>query len=144
MHYHFKIHKEKTGFWADCVELEGCRSEGDNLEELKSNLQDALDLYLSEPSDSNLFFPPPKEKINKKDVIQVAVSPNVAFAYNLRKQRILNKMTQKEVTEKLGLKNLYSYQRLESAQTSNPALSTLYKIKQVFPKLKVDDLIEVS
>ena len=144
MHYHFKIHKEKSGFWADCIELEGCRSEGSTMDDLKSNLQEALDLYLSEPSDSNLFFPEPKMKISKKDIIQITVSPNVAFAYNLRKQRILNNMTQKQVTEKLGLKNLYSYQRLESAKTSNPALSTLFKIKQVFPKLKVDDLIEVT
>lgn len=64
--------------------------------------------------------------------------------FNLRKQRILSNLTQKQVSEQLGLKNLYSYRRLESAKTSNPALSTLYKIKQFFPKFKVDDVIEVN
>ncbi len=106
-------------------------------------MQIALELYLTESTDSNLFFPFPKRKLNKEDIIQLTVSQNVASAYYLRKQRILIKMTQKEVSDKLGLKNIYSYQRLESSKTSNPALSTLYKIKQVFHKLKVDDLIEV-
>lgn len=144
MHYHFKIHEEKPGYWAECIELKGCNSEGDTMEELQNNLQEALDLYLSEPSNSNLIFPIPKSQARKKGIIQVSVSPNVAFAYNLRKQRILNKLTQKQVTEKLGLKNLYSYQRLESPKTSNPALSTIFKLKKIFPELKVDDAVEAG
>lgn len=48
MLYGFQIHRESDGYWAECIELKGCRSEGDTIEELKANLQEALDLYLSE------------------------------------------------------------------------------------------------
>ena len=33
MEYHFKIHKEKNGYWAECIELSGCNTQGDTLEE---------------------------------------------------------------------------------------------------------------
>ena len=52
MYYHFKIHKEKSGFWAQCIELPGCVTEGDSKEELFQNMQDALNTYLQEPQDS--------------------------------------------------------------------------------------------
>ena len=143
MHYHFKIHKEENGYWAECIELKGCKTEADSIEELNTNMQVVLDLFLSEPADSKMLFPEPENIKISKNIVQITVSPKVAFAYNLRKQRIIHNLTQKQVSEQLGLKNLYSYQRLESAKTSNPALSTLYKIKKVFPKFKVDDIIEV-
>lgn len=88
------------------------------------------------------MFPAPKSQPKKKNIIQVSVSPNVAFAYNLRKQRILNNLTQKQVTAKLGFKNLYSYQRLENPKTTNPALSTIFKIKKIFPEFKVDEVFD--
>ena len=47
-------------------------------------------------------------------------------------------MSQKEVANMIGLKNIYSYQRLESPKSANPALVTIAKIKQVFPELKLD------
>ena len=47
-------------------------------------------------------------------------------------------LSQKEVADMIGLKNLYSYQRLESPKSANPALLTISKIKQIFPDLKLD------
>jgi predicted RNase H-like HicB family nuclease len=32
MKYHFKIHREKAGFWAECLELDGCVTQADNRE----------------------------------------------------------------------------------------------------------------
>ena len=34
MKYHFKIHKEKGGFWAECLELVGCSTQADTKDEL--------------------------------------------------------------------------------------------------------------
>lgn len=39
------IHEEE-GYWIEFPDLEGCQSVGDTLEELMSNAQDALGLYL--------------------------------------------------------------------------------------------------
>jgi predicted RNase H-like HicB family nuclease len=44
MHYHFKIHKENNGYWAECCELEGCVTQGDTLEELYKFCDEALNL----------------------------------------------------------------------------------------------------
>lgn len=46
MVYRFKIHKEETGFWAECTEIPGCSTHGENSEELKNNAADALNLIL--------------------------------------------------------------------------------------------------
>lgn len=48
MNYHFKIHKEGKGFWAQCIEFEGCITQADDLKSLKNNMQEALNLYIEE------------------------------------------------------------------------------------------------
>lgn len=50
-------------------------------------------------------------------------------------------MTQREAAKLLGMKNIYSYQRLESGKTANPELLTLVKIKKVFPEIDLDDVV---
>ena len=53
MKYHFRIKKEDDGFSACGIELEGCITQGDSMEELLDNLREALHLYVQEPADSN-------------------------------------------------------------------------------------------
>lgn len=132
MKYHFKVHKEDKGFWAECIEMSGCVTEGDNLDELKKNMEEVLNLYLEEPDNSKVIFPLPKKKLNKKGIVEVSVKPNTAFSMLLRMYRIENKITQRQAADKLGMINIYSYQKLEKAKTSNPTLKTLSKIKEVF------------
>lgn len=141
MKYHFKIHKEKNAYWAEGIELKGCVTQGETLEELRTNMAEALNLYLDEPEDSKIIFPLPKKSVKGRGVAAVLVGPRIAFAFVLRRQRLTKKMTQKQVAEILGLSNLYSYQRLESSKTANPELSTLVRLKQVFPDLKLDDVL---
>lgn len=47
MKYNFKIHREDNGYWAECIELDGCNSQGDSLEELIKNIKEALEIYLN-------------------------------------------------------------------------------------------------
>lgn len=135
MVYHFRVHKNRDGLWAECLELRGCSTQGDSIGELLENAREALNLYLEEPEDSQVIFPLPVAH-RSKDAIEVPVEPGVAFSVLLRNYRISNKYTQRQVAKKLGMKNLYSYQRLE--RRSNPNLATLQKIKRVFPDLSVD------
>ena len=46
------VHKaEEGGFWAEVPSLPGCRTQGDTMDELKSNLREAVELYLeTDPS----------------------------------------------------------------------------------------------
>lgn len=41
------IEKDQDGYYAYCPQLEGCQTQGDSLEEVKVNIQEAIFLYLS-------------------------------------------------------------------------------------------------
>jgi len=141
MWYHFKIHLEDKGYWAECLELEGCVTEADTKEKLIQNMEEALNLYLDEPDTSNMIFPLPNNKIKGKNIIDVPVNPKIAFAMTIRMLRIKKGLTQKETAKLLGMKNLYSYQRLESSNKVNPSLTMLNRIKNIFPELKIDEIL---
>ncbi|MES0489277.1 MAG: helix-turn-helix domain-containing protein [Leptospirales bacterium] len=141
MKYHFKIHNEENGYWAQCIELEGCITEANDMKKLQHNMIEVLNLYLDESENSEHIFALPRKMLKGKNVVKVAVHPKVAFAMTMRMLRIKKGLTQKDAAKLLGMKNLYSYQRLESSKQVNPSLAMLERIKQVFPELKVDELL---
>lgn len=142
MYYHFKIHKEASGYWAECLELEGCQTQADTLEELLDNMKDVLNLFLSEPLDSKMIFPMPfQKKVKTKSVLEVPVDPCVAFSLLMRTTRLKKKLTLKQMTEKLHYKNINTYVKLENAKTANPELRTIAKIKKVFSDFPIGLLL---
>jgi antitoxin HicB len=142
MYYHFKIHNDPDGLWAECIELKGCATQADSIEELQENMKEALDLYLDELADSKMIFPLPDDTITLKDnVVKVKVDSQIAFSFYLRENRLRNNKTQKEMADMLGFKHLYSYQRLESSKKANPELKTLEKLKEVFPEFDLNMVI---
>lgn len=137
MKYHFKIHKEGDGYWAECLELEGLLTQADSKVELLKNMHEALNLYLQEPAESDYLAPLPNPKLNKKgNVVQVSVAPEIAFAFMVRYHRMKKRLTQKEAAKKMGFKSLYSYQRLE--KKCNATLDMIAKIKNLFPDFSID------
>jgi antitoxin HicB len=138
MKYHFKVHKEKGGYWGECIELMGCVSQGKSKEELKKNLKEALDLYLDEPEDSTVAFPLPGRRVKGKDIVEIEVDPQIAIACLVRSERLKRKWTQKTAAKELGMP-LYSYQRLEHSKTANPEWKTLIKLRRVFPSLNLNE-----
>lgn len=138
MKYHFRIHKEKVGYSAQCIELKGCITQGDSMKELRENMEEALNLYVREPSDSEDLAALPNDSIRKsKNVVEVTLDPEIAFPFLVRYYRIKHGMTQQEVADQLGFDRIYSYQRLE-AQRCNPTLKSMSMIKKVFPEFSVD------
>lgn len=138
MKYHFRIHKEGTGFWAECIELSGCITEADSKIELMENMREALNLYIEEPENSKkLAELPDMSIVPSRSIVEVAVDPAIAFAFMVRYNRIKNGLTQQEAATKLGFENIYSYQRLENKKC-NPTLKVLYQIKKAFPDFSVD------
>ncbi|WP_413576093.1 type II toxin-antitoxin system HicB family antitoxin [Bdellovibrio sp. HCB290] len=140
MEYHFKIHKEKSGFSAECIELEGCRTQGDTMSELEQNMGEALNLYLAENDSSMLVFPAPKKNTGK-NIVAVGVEPGVAFAMHLRQSRLSLSMTQGQMMQLLGIKTLSNYQRLEDPKRANPELKTLAMILKVVPQIKIGNIV---
>lgn len=141
MNYHFKINEDSEGFWAECCELKGCLTQAKTLEILKESCSEALNLYLEEPNDSKMVFPLPDGSLDSnKKLIKVSVEPELALAVLLRFYRSNSKLTQKQVSELLGMKNLYSYQRLE--KKSNPTLNIIKKIHSVFPEIKLEYIFQ--
>lgn len=52
------IHEEpKGGYSAEVPALPGCYTDGETLDELKANLQEAIQLYLEATRDANLSLP---------------------------------------------------------------------------------------
>ncbi len=140
MKYHFSYNFDDDGIWGTCCEIPNLYAQGDNLEGFKKNCEEALNLMLEEPVDSKVEFSLPEKKYDKKpNTVQIPVYPEVAFGMLLRMYRLNHDMTQKQAAEKLGMKNVYSYQRLE--KKSNPTLSMLKKVTEVFPDLQLDMLL---
>lgn len=141
MEYHFKVHKEKNGFWAECLELSGCLSQGDSLDDLKASAKEALNLYLSENLESKVIFPLPKSHVGK-NTIAIEVDPGVALALLVRQARLNRNMTQTQMKEVLGIKTLSNYQRLEDPKRANPELRTLISIVKILPEIKFGALLD--
>ncbi|OUR97946.1 HicB family protein [Halobacteriovorax marinus] len=139
MKYHFEIHKEKKGYWAECIELEGCSTQADSRDELLENMKEALNLYLDEPEDSKIDFPLPKKRVKKvEQIVTVAVNSKVAFALLLRHARHEKKLSQTKMAKLLNYKSVFSYQKLESSKSANPTLLKVQRLKEVLPNLRLD------
>lgn len=124
------------------MELEGCQTQADTLEELLDNMKEVLNLFLSEPLDSKMIFPMPfQKKVKTKSVLEVPVDPCVAFSLLMRTTRLKKKLTLKQMTEKLHYKNINTYVKLENAKTANPELRTIAKIKKVFSDFPIGLLL---
>jgi antitoxin HicB len=138
MIYHFKIHKERSGYWAQCIELKGCITQADDLKKMNINMQEALNLYIEEADDSEDLASLPDYSIKlNKNIVKVPVDPQVAFTFLVRYYRIKHKMTQQDAAKKLGFPNIYSYQRLETRKC-NPRLETIALLKKLFPEFSID------
>jgi len=140
MKYHFKIHRDPDGLWAECIELDGCHTQADTENELYKYMEEALDLYLDEPEGSERIAPLPKEKIKGKNIVKISVDPKIAFGLYMKHLRKKHKFTQKQLADMLGMKNIYSYQRLE--KKSNPSLVLLEKVKRIYPEFKIDKILQ--
>ena len=140
MKYHFSYKTDDDGIWGNCCEVPELYAQADTLDDCKKNCEEALNLMLEEPVDSQVEFKLPEKKFDEKaNTIQVPVYPEVAFGMLLRIYRLKHNMTQKQAAEKLGMKNVYSYQRLE--KKSNPTLSMLKKVTEVFPDMQMDMIL---
>jgi hypothetical protein len=79
----------------------------DSLEELYENMQEALNLYIEEPVDSKCLAAFPDDSIKtSKNIVEVLLNPNIAFAFLIRYFRIKHGLTQKETLKRMGFNKI--------------------------------------
>ena len=135
------VKEEKDGgYWGECIELNGCMSQGDTLEDLKKNLTEALNGYLDEPPSSKVSFPLPKKSFEPEEglIVKIEVDKKIAFAVLLRNARLAERYAQKKVADMLKYKSVYAYQRLEDPKKTNPTLKTIHSITKILPSFRAD------
>ncbi|MFZ3064552.1 MAG: type II toxin-antitoxin system HicB family antitoxin [Nitrospirota bacterium] len=66
------IEKDENGYYAYCPELEGCQSEGGSIEEVITNIKEAVELYLETLSEEEI-----KESLSK-EIFTTALEVQVA------------------------------------------------------------------
>lgn len=142
MHYHFKIHKEGRGYWAHCLELPGCWVQADSKSHLQTAMNEGLNLYLAENSDSVVLFPLPQNIKVTKTILEIEVNPSVAIALSVRQARLKMGLTQKQMMAYLGIKYLSNYQRLEDPKRANPEFKTLVQLMKLLPDLNLGAVID--
>lgn len=66
------IEKDEYGYYAYCPQLQGCQSQGDSLEEIKTNIQEAIELYISTLSEEE------KKSLLTKEISMLNLDVKVA------------------------------------------------------------------
>jgi predicted RNase H-like HicB family nuclease len=68
------IEKDDDGYYAWCPDLQGCQTQGDSLEEVLENAQEAVEVYLES------LTPDERVEALNKEVIRTAIEVEVAQA----------------------------------------------------------------
>ena len=72
MKFNIVIEKDEHGYYAFCPALKGCHSQGDSLEEVLSNIKEAMELYLETLS------PEEKSSCSSKEILTTSLEIGVA------------------------------------------------------------------
>ena len=140
MKYFFKYYKDvQGGYWGKFPDLPGCQTQANTLDKLKKMAKQAVELYLDDDYDFQCKIPLPKKYKGKRFYVSIASA--IAFPIILRKARLAAGLTQQQMAQKLGLKSIGAYQRLETLHQSNPRLNTIYKISEILA-MPLEDILK--
>ena len=114
------------------LDIPGCITFGETLEEAKTMAKDALTGVL-EVLDSRKMNVPEPSQVSEPHIYYIEPEINTAFAIWLKKEREKNGLTQSDVARKLGI-SYQAYQRIEDPSRTNPTLKTIRKLEEVFGK----------
>ncbi len=66
------IEKDSDGYYAYCPGLKGCQTQGDSLEEVKNNIQEAVELYVETlPAEE-------KQRLLSQEILTITLEVKVA------------------------------------------------------------------
>jgi len=120
--------EEEGGFSVTFPDLDGCITEGDDLEDARRNAQEALTGYLESIFTRGIVIPEPS-KVPGKNVHLVKPAVHVAIPLMVRKARLGAGLSQVQLAERIGV-SYQAYQRVENPRSGNISLRTLEKVCQ--------------
>ena len=126
----FELDEDGVSYNVTFPDLEGCVTYGSNLEDAKKNAQEALSVYL-ESLDSRSEKIPDASNLKGANVVNITPDIRIAFAIQIKQIRAKKGLTQKDVADMLGI-GWASYQRIENPRRTNPTLTTIHRLEQVF------------
>lgn len=127
------IHKEDEGYWIEFPDLKGCHTEGDTFSELVENAEEALGGYLGVLFDDKMEIPDPTPGMKGKEIIYIAVPPDVSIPVEFRKLRKEKKLSQTEIAKRINVTQ-QTYRRFEDVERFNGQIRTIDKIFRAMGK----------
>lgn len=79
------IHEDIDGYWAEFIDLEGCSTQGDTLEELLENATEALEVYLLGLLEDGIKLPTPSSITNQKHLEENCFTTLISTEVDLSK-----------------------------------------------------------
>ena len=80
--YHFRVHHDSDGMWAECIEIPNIKtqSKDNTMKNMNKNMKEALNLYLDEP-DWSIEIPLPDNRIElfKDVIVEVPAYPHIVL-----------------------------------------------------------------
>jgi antitoxin HicB len=129
--YPAHIWREDNNSWSvEFPDLPGCFTSGSSFPDAKAKAEEALDIYLESLDSRSVDIPEPSLQ-RGESFHMISPSLKVGFAITLKRERNKQGLTQKEVAERMGVK-WSAYQRIENPRKTNPTLSTIAKLQEVF------------
>lgn len=134
--YPAKLEQDNSGYIVTFPDLDGCVTEGDNLQDALYNAKEALTGYLASIFERGFNIPQPSS-LKGKNIYSIEPDPEVAIPIILRRLRQKKGFSQKKLAQALGV-SYQAYQKLENPRYFNPTIKRLHKIGQILEKdLKV-------
>jgi antitoxin HicB len=125
---------DEGGYVVQFIDIPSCVTEGDTLEEAKAMAKEALSGVLASMDSRKIKIPVPTEKPeDNSDIYFIEPDLKIAFAITLKQERERQGLTQKEVAGRMNV-NWTFYQRIENPRKSNPTLTTIEKLENVFSR----------
>ena len=66
------IEKDEFGYYAYCPDLDGCRTQGETLDEVTENIKEAIELYLETLTESE------KQNLTTREILTTSYEVTVA------------------------------------------------------------------
>ena len=124
--------KEDKYYLVEFLDLDGCLTEGETMEEALENAKEALSGYLASIF-ARGFKIPDSSQVEGEDIYHIEPDADVATPIMLRKIRDEIHINQQEAARRLDI-SYQAYQRLENPNKCNPTIKTLEKVAKAFGK----------
>ncbi len=142
------VPEEAGGYFAEVEELPGCMTQGDTIEEVMKNIEEAKECWLTVSIDEGLEIPKPKEmeEYSGKFLVRIPKSLHRRLANLAEKEGIsLNQMVVSLLSEKIAVKEI-RYEKAAEKESNEWNIPRYPAAKSYFEeslKIKVSEKLPI-